>query len=116
MTVLLLVPALLSLLVLAAHFFRGGHLIAVGLCIALVAGFFIRRSWSARVLQVCLLAGSVEWIRTVADLAAARRAMSMPWLRMSLILGGVALFTALAALLLEAPQTRRWFGILPRKA
>jgi hypothetical protein len=114
MAALALIPAFLSFLVLSAHFFRGGHLSGTALCLAACAIPAIRHPWAARIMQVLLLAGAIEWVRTLAEIAAGRRAMGMPWLRMALILGAVALAAALAALALEAAPARRWFSNPPR--
>ena len=107
MTFALLLPAVLSLLVLAAHFLRGGHLVLVGLALAAAALVAVRRTWAARALQVVLALGAIEWVRTLAALVAERRADGRPFLRMAVILGSVALVAALSAL---AFRTRRLRG------
>lgn len=109
MTLLSLVPATLSLLLLAAHFFRGGFLVPTILALAATVLLFVRRRWAGRSLQVLLLLGAAEWCRTLGLIALQRRAEGLPWLRMALILGGVALFAALAAAILETPPAMRWF-------
>jgi hypothetical protein len=50
-------------------------------------------------------------VRTLAALVAARMALGQPYLRLSLILGGVAALTAASALVFRARRVRRWFGI-----
>ena len=69
----------------------------------------VRRPWSPRVLQVLLLVGAAEWVRTAAALAEIRLATGMPWVRMVMILGGVTLFTALSAWVFEAAPLRRFY-------
>ena len=109
MTALCLLPATLSFLLLAAHFFRGGQGILLVLALACVGLLAVRRRWAGRILQLLLLLGAAEWCRTLGVIALQRRAEGLPWLRMALILGGVALFAALAALLLQARPAARWF-------
>jgi hypothetical protein len=110
MTALSFLPAVLSFLLLGAHFFRGGHLFMTALALAPQGLFFVRRRWAGRTLQILLVVGAAEWCRTLWILSAQRRALGEPWLRMAAILGSVALFAALAALALESRAARRWFA------
>ena len=107
---LLLVPPGLSLLVLAAHFLRGGDLSPMLLCVGLLGLLFVRRPWATRVLQIALVLGAVEWIRTGIDLVSARQASGEPFERMATILEVVAWVTFLSALLFELPPLRRRDG------
>jgi hypothetical protein len=109
MILLSLLPSVLSLLLLGAHFFRGGHLFMTALALASLGLPLVRRRWAGRTLQVFLLAGAAEWCRTLWILSAQRMALGEPWLRMAAILGTVALLAALAALALEARWAERWF-------
>lgn len=109
LTALLLLPALLGVLVLAAHFLRDGNLVAVVLLVAMVPLLGLRRRWIPRVFQVILGLGSLEWLRTLLALRSQRMALGLPHTRMVAILGGVAVFTALAAALFEVPPIRDWY-------
>ncbi|MGD0483816.1 MAG: hypothetical protein ABSB58_04075 [Gemmatimonadales bacterium] len=110
MTALLLAPAALSFLVLGAHFLRAGQLALVVLAVGLLALLFVRRRWAGLTVQVALLLGAVEWVRTTRDLTGERASMGRPYGRMVIILGAVAAVCALSALLLIAPRARRSFG------
>lgn len=110
MTALLLAPAALSLLVLGAHFLRAGQLPLVAVVVALMALLFVRRRWAGRTVQVALLVGAVEWVRTTLILMGERASMGRPYERMVVILGAVAAVCALSALPLRARRARRWFG------
>jgi hypothetical protein len=90
---LLAVPAL-SLLVLAAHFFRDGAWILSGACVALVVLLAWRRPWAIRLLQAALALGTIEWAWTAFVLVQQRIAEGRPWGRLALILGVVSLLTA----------------------
>lgn len=91
---LIVVPALLLL---AAHFYRAELYPVAVLAAAGVALLALRARWAAAALQVALALGVLEWLRTLASFAMQRAASGQPWLRLALILGAVALFTALAA-------------------
>jgi hypothetical protein len=103
---LALAPILLSFLLLAAHFFRFGQLVLVGVALLLPFLLLVRKRWAARTLQVALFLGAAEWVRTIFVFALARMAMGYPYLRMALILSAVALCTAGSAFLFKTPALR----------
>jgi len=103
---LLVFPALAAML-LAAHFFRGGQLLVAALSVGVLLLIAVPRAWAARALQVALLAGAVEWLHALAQFASARIAMGQPYLRLTLILLGVAAFTAASAAVFQQPALRR---------
>jgi hypothetical protein len=98
----MLLPAL-ALLLLAAHFFRGGlfPLAAVSFC--LTALVFVSRPWAALLLRTALALGSIEWLRTAWVLSERRALAEQPYMRMLLILGAVAALTLVAAWLAGRP-------------
>jgi general stress protein CsbA len=103
-----LLPVILSLLVLAAHFYRAGNLILVVLIAASPLLLLIRASWIVRLIQVELLLGGIEWIRTAIKLVHIRQAHNLPWERLAIILGSVAAFTVFSSLVfnLKTLKTR----------
>jgi hypothetical protein len=96
----ILIPMLISLLTLAAHFFRGGNLVMVLICCAAPWLMVLRRVWATRLLQVILLLGALEWVRTALEIATVRQETGMAWMRMAIILGSVAVWTLISGLLL----------------
>lgn len=91
------VLTVLSSLLLGAHFLRSeglGLAVAAALVPALL---LIRQRWSTQVVGLLMVAGGAEWVRTLVGIAAIRVQHDEPWLRMALILGGVALLSWLAA-------------------
>jgi hypothetical protein len=105
----LLLPAL-ALLLLGAHFFRAAIVPLTVVCLGLVALLFVRARWAWLTLQLALAIGALEWLRTAWELASARAALGEPYTRLLVILGGVALVTALAALVLRTRTARSHFG------
>lgn len=87
----------LSMLVLAAHWWRQGALLLVLPTLAMPFLLLIRASWATRLVQAALVLATLEWLRTAAVLGRARTLAGEPWLRMALILGTVALVSGLAA-------------------
>jgi hypothetical protein len=111
MPVLHLLPPAIALLLLAAHFWRAeGWPLAIA-CVLLVGVLALRRPWAARLVQTALMLGSIEWLRTLATLVAARMAMGQPYARLSLILGAVAVATFAAALVFRARALRERYNL-----
>lgn len=107
MTILLLLPTLLSLLLLAAHFFRAGDYLLTAIPLASLVLLLIPRRWSALLLQILLLLAAAEWLRSMVAFIEVRQMLNLPWTRLACILGGVFLWNILAALLFETPPLRR---------
>ncbi|MDY0062446.1 MAG: 4Fe-4S binding protein [Myxococcota bacterium] len=104
-----LIPLLLLFGLLGAHFFRAGEPGLLTVCLLTPLLLLVRRRWAARLVQAALLAGGAVWADTLGVLIRVRVATGQPWLRLAVILGGVALLTAAGALLLQgAPLRRRY--------
>jgi ferredoxin len=71
----------------------------------------IPRRWVASAYQVLLLAGAALWLDTAVGLAQMRLAAGQPWLRLVLILGGVALATAASGLLFCTRPLRQRYRV-----
>ena len=112
-TLLLLLPAVLSLLLLAAHLLRAGLLILIPALILLLPLLLVRRGWVARLWQLVLMASALEWVRMAVFEAARREDGGQPWLRLVLILGGVALLAVVAAVLFETEALGRLYPRRP---
>ena len=109
-TTVLLLPAVLALALLAAHFYRAGLVPLVPTCIGATALLFVRLPWVRYLAIGSLLLASAEWIRTLVVLVGERAAAEEPWLLLAAILGGVAAFTLLAALPFGSAALRRWYA------
>lgn len=102
-----LIPVFLVCIVLAAHHFRAGETGLVGLWLTMPLALLLRRRWADRALQILLAAGALEWLLTLLTITGVYRRMGLPTLRTTLVLGGVALATAAAGLVLETADRRR---------
>ena len=108
--VLLYFPIVLSILVLGAHFLRFGNWIGVFAALLLIALLFVRRPWVARLMQVLLVLGTLEWLRTMYELAHMRALQGQPYGRMLVILGIVAAVTFCSALLFQSKALKKNYG------
>lgn len=104
-------PVVLALVVLAAHFYRAGALAVAALLLVALVLLAVRRPWAARVLQVLLVGGAIEWARTLAVLAGQRVRLGESVGRLVLILGTVGMLTAGAALIFRIPRVRKHFRL-----
>ena len=106
---LLLIPTLLSVLVLAAHFFRADQTAMMTICLLSPVFLLLRRAWATRLVQLVLVLGALEWVRTTLQIHAVRVEEGRDWLRMSIILLSVAAFTFASALTFFLPAFRRHY-------
>ena len=113
MNFLRLLPVIFSFLLLAAHFYRAGEAVPAGISLALPFLLLLKDRWVARVLQICLLLGSLEWLRTLYPYALQRIELDQPWIRLVIILGSVAAFTALSALVFQSQSLRKRYKTAP---
>ncbi len=111
MTALLLVPAVTACILLAAHFLRFYAFGVVGFCLLLPFLLLVRRRWAARIVQIVLLVGVLVWGRAGYVFAHQRILAGEPWGRLAIIIGGVTLYTLVAAALFETPPLRRRYGL-----
>ena len=111
--VLIYAPVVISLAMLGAHFLRYGNSVGVIGAVALIGLLFVRQAWVARLMQVVLVVGALEWIRTLYELVQLRVALGQPYTRMLIILGVVAAVTFCSALLFQFPAMKRVYRLNP---
>jgi hypothetical protein len=99
MNFLRLLPVIISFIILAAHFMHAGLMNLVYLMLALPFLLFLKKTWVPWLFQAVLLLGAAEWLRTLYFMSLVRLEYGEPWIRMAVILGAVALFTASSSLM-----------------
>ena len=111
MKVLRLLPVILSILLLGAHFYRAGHLLHASGALLSLGLLCIRKPQAIWLMQGLLVAGSAEWLATAIRLVADRQAQGLPWLRLAIILGLVTLCTLLSALVFRTVALKSHFNL-----
>ena len=106
--ILRIVPTFLAYLLLAAHFLRSGAFFYVVLVMAIPGLLVVRRWWARMLVQLGLGFGCAVWVVTTLTFVMARQQREMPWLRLAIILGAVALLNLIAAALLQSRPVRDW--------
>jgi hypothetical protein len=107
----LLIPAIFSLLVLAAHFSRQNQTYIGILALGLIPLLFLKKSWVLWSVQIALFIGSLEWVRSTLKYIEIRQQIGEDWHRLAIILFSVAAFTLISGLLLLLPAIRKRYNI-----
>ena len=113
MKALLYAPIVFSLLVLGAHFLRESNVVGVAVSISLIGLLFVRRKWAARIVQVALVVGVLEWLLTLYGLAGIYAARGDLPTRMYIILGSVTALALVSALLFQTRTLRKIYHLDP---
>lgn len=102
-------PSFLAFALAGAHFWRAGWPSLTAACgmVALLA--FTRLAWVRQLLLLTLPLLAARWIWAAAQFVQIRQLMEQPWQRLAVILLSVAVFTALAALLLLRQKAQQWY-------
>ena len=114
MNLVRLLPVIFSFGLLAAHFSRANMFPLVLVSLALPFLLLIKRSWAARSIQVLLLLGAAEWIRSMFGYIEVRRSIGEDWTRLAIILGAVALLTACAGLVFRGKALKKRYELEKR--
>ena len=111
MNILRLLPVILSFGLLAAHFSRADMLPAVIVSLATPLLLLIRKPWIAWSIQVLLLLGAAEWIRSMFGYIQVRKEIGEDWGRLAIILVSVALLTACSALVFRGKSLKKRYRL-----
>lgn len=106
-----LLPPIMSLLLLSAHFSRADMplLSLVFLIIPLL--LFIKKKWIVRSIQTFLILGVLEWIRSIFFYVNQRQEIGESYVRLVIIIGVVALITGLSALVFKNKKLKELYNI-----
>ena len=111
MNILRLLPVILSFGLLAAHYSRADTFPLVILSLLIPLLLFIKKAWVARSIQVLLLLGAVEWIRSMMGYIEIRKSIGEDWTRLAIILVAVAVLTACAGLVFQGKALKKRYQL-----
>ena len=111
MNALRLFPVIFSFLILSAHFSRSGLPLFSLIFLIIPFLLLIKQVWVVRLIQIILIVGSIEWIRTLIIYINGRQAIGEPYFRLIIILGIVALFTGLSALVFRNKALKKHYNL-----
>jgi hypothetical protein len=110
MTILHLVPVILSCLLLTAHFLFIGLVPVSWFFLALPLLLFQKSTCVRRVFITVLTLGGLLWLTIAWERAGLRMATGQPYLRLMIILVSVALLNFLGVFLLTRARLKRVYG------
>lgn len=110
MNVFRLIPVILSFLLLGAHFSRDNMTLLMAISLAFPFLLFLKKSWVPKLFQTILILGALEWLRSLYFYIQAYEDSSQSWTRLLLIIGAVASFTALSALVFRSKAVRNRYS------
>lgn len=110
MTLLFLLPTVLAMCTLAAHYARYGFLALAFVLVASLALLLFPKRWVARTMQVILVLAAIEWVTVLYDVASERAMDGRDSRKSGFILGGTAAFTLAAAALYQTPRLKRRYA------
>lgn len=84
-----LIPVIISVILIGAHFLRSGNVLIPILSLLLVMALCIREPLVARTVQFVLLLATAEWIHAAYVLISTRVDAGLPWTKLGIILGSV---------------------------
>ncbi len=111
MNILRVLPVILAFGLLAAHFSRADMLPAVIVSLLTPFLLLIRKAWIARSIQILLVIGALEWIRSMFGYIQVRKEIGEDWGRLAIILVAVALLTACSALVFRGKSLKKRYHL-----
>ncbi|MBE9519093.1 MAG: hypothetical protein IMY68_11010 [Bacteroidetes bacterium] len=111
MNILRLLPVILAFGLLAAHFSRANMPPAVVVSLIIPFLLLIRKPWIAKSIQILLLLGALEWIRSMFGYIQVRKEIGEDWGRLAIILVTVAVLTACAGLVFRGKSLKKRYRL-----
>ena len=111
MNVVRLLPVILAFGLLAAHFSRANMPPAVVVSLIIPLLLLIRKPWIAWSIQILLVLGAVEWIRSMFEYIQVRKEIGEDWGRLAIILVTVALLTACSGLVFRGKSLKKRYQL-----
>ncbi len=102
-----LLPVILSFLLIAAHFYRAGNQYLAYFLVVIPFILIIKSHITAKIVQLLLFLATIEWWRVIYNIAHIRMKFGMPWIRFTLIMSLVAIFTLLSIFVFYTKTLRK---------
>ncbi len=107
MIVLRVLPVIISFLLLAAHFSRADMLVFSIIALLIPFLLFIKKIWVVRTIQLFLLVGAFEWLRTMFVYIGIRKSIGDDWTVLAIILSVVAIVTFSSGLVFQSKSLKK---------
>lgn len=99
------------IILLAAHFSRAGSDVLAGIALLVPFLFFIKQKWVILTLEGIAYLSAVVWLYGAYQYIQIRIATGDDWIRLLVIMGAVALFTAWSGFFLRSDKIKEVYGM-----
>jgi predicted membrane protein len=99
------------IILLAAHFSRGGNDILAGITLVVPFLFLVKQKWVIIGLELLAYLAAVVWLYGAYAYIQIRIATGDDWMRLLIIMGAVALYTAGVGFFLRSQKIKEVYGI-----
>ena len=99
------------IILLAAHFSRGGNDVLAVLTLLIPFLFLIKQKWAIISLELLAYLAAVIWLYGAYAYMQIRIAAGDDWIRLLIIMGGVALYTAWVGFFLRSEKIKDIYGM-----
>jgi len=106
-----IIPYVLMIILLAAHFSRGGNDILAGFILLIPFLFIIKQKWVIMSLEIIAYLAALVWLYGAYQYIQIRIATGDDWIRLLVIMGGVAIYTAWVGLFLRSQKIKDVYGL-----
>jgi len=106
-----IIPYVFMIILLAAHFSRGGNDILAVLTLLIPFLFFIKQKWVITSLEVIAYLSALVWLFGAYQYIQLRIASGDDWMRLLIIMGCVALYTAWTGFFLRSDKIKKVYGM-----
>jgi len=105
-----IIPYVIMTLLLAAHFSRAGNSILMVISLLLPFLFFVKQKWVLPTLEIAAYLAAAAWLWSAYQYIQVRIATGDDWMRLLIIMGSVALFTAWTGFFLRSEKMKAAYG------
>ncbi len=106
-----IIPYVIMIILLAAHFSRGGNDVLAGFTLLIPFLFLIKQKWVIISLEIIAYLAAFVWLYGAYEYIQVRIAAGDDWIRLLAIMGGVALYTAWVGLFLRSQKIKNIYGL-----
>jgi hypothetical protein len=99
------------IILLAAHFSRGNHNVLAIISLLIPFLFFIKQKWVIISLEVIAYLAALVWLYGAYEYIQLRIATGDDWVRLLIIMGCVALYTAWTGIFLRSDKIKDTYGM-----
>ncbi|MBT3228688.1 MAG: hypothetical protein HOD43_10365 [Candidatus Marinimicrobia bacterium] len=106
-----IIPYVFMIILLAAHFSRSGHDLLAILSLPIPLLFFVKQKWVIIALEIVAYLSALVWLFGAYQYIQIRSATGDDWVRLLIIMGCVALYSAWSGFFLRSGKIKEVYGM-----